>query len=48
MTEISKVFLNEMKTDIEDDVIHGSGYEDQIDLLMDDDKDIKYDIKEEE
>lgn len=47
MTEISKVFLNEMKTDIEDDVIHGSGYEDQIDLLMDDDKDIKYDIKEE-
>ena len=47
MTEISKVFLNEMKTDIEDEVIHGSGYEDQIDLLMDDNRDIENDIKEE-
>lgn len=35
MTEISKVFLNEMKTDIEDDVIYADEA-DQIDILMDD------------
>lgn len=47
MNAISKIIVNEMKTDIDDEVLHDD-LGDQIDLLMDDDGEIVDSVMDED